>query len=298
MVLVVPEVVRRKAEAAGAQAWLAELPGTVAELAREWSLQVGPAYREGTEALVAPVTVDGTSVAVLKVPVPQPGVAHEVTALRLADGAGCPRLLRYDGPRGALLLERLGPALHTFGYPLERRQDVLLAAVRRLWRPATGHGLPTGAEKGRWLAEFVVTEWERLGRPCGERAVDHAVRCAENRTRAHDDERAVLVHGDAHRWNALRSRDGFALVDPDGLLAEPEYDVGVLTREDPERLPPDDPGRWARRLAARAGLHPVAILEWSVVERLSTGLVCTAVGQPPDGRQLLAVCDRVAAAGV
>jgi streptomycin 6-kinase len=55
---------------------------------------------------------------------------------------------------------------------------------------------------------------------------------------AHDDERAVLVHGDVHEWNALQAPGGgFKLVDPDGLVAEPEYDLGVLMRED--RGPPD-----------------------------------------------------------
>lgn len=31
---------------------------------------------------------------------------------------------------------------------------------------------------------------------------------------------AVLVHGDVHQWNALEAKQGFKLVDPDGLLAE------------------------------------------------------------------------------
>jgi streptomycin 6-kinase len=53
-----------------------------------------------------------------------------------------------------------------------------------------------------------------------------ALSCAELRVAAHDDERAVLVHGDVHEWNALQAPGGgFRLVDPDGLLAEPEYDL-------------------------------------------------------------------------
>jgi GNAT superfamily N-acetyltransferase len=34
-------------------------------------------------------------------------------------------------------------------------------------------------------------------------------------------------------WNALQSGDTFKLVDPDGLLTEADYDLGVLMREDP-----------------------------------------------------------------
>jgi streptomycin 6-kinase len=35
--------------------------------------------------------------------------------LRLTDGDGCVRLLRYDAARGALLLERLGRSLVQLG---------------------------------------------------------------------------------------------------------------------------------------------------------------------------------------
>jgi streptomycin 6-kinase len=38
--------------------------------------------------------------------------------------------------------------------------------------------------------------------------VCHALACAERRVAAHDDERAVLVHGDVHEWNALQAPGG------------------------------------------------------------------------------------------
>lgn len=105
-----------------------------------------------------------------------------------------------------------------------------------MWRPAPDYGFPTGAEKGHWLIDFITTSWQELNRPCSERAVDYALTCAGRRIAAHDDERAVLVHGDVHQWNALKADCGFKLVDPDGLLAEAEYDMGVLLREDPAEL--------------------------------------------------------------
>jgi streptomycin 6-kinase len=105
----------------------------------------------------------------------------------------------------------------------------------------------------------------------------------------------VLVHGDVHQWNALRRGDGFALVDPDGLLAEPEYDLGILMREDPVELTAGDPRDRARRLAARTGRDPVATWEWGVAERVSTGLLCLSIGLVPVGPQMLAAADRIAA---
>jgi streptomycin 6-kinase len=125
--------------------------------------------------------------------------------------------------------------------------------------------------------------------------VDYALGCAARRADAHDDERAVLVHGDVHQWNALEAGGGaFKLVDPDGLLAEAEYDMGILMREDPLELLTGDAGERARWLARRTGLDATAIWEWGAVERVSTGLLCTRIGLQPVGREMLAAADRLA----
>ena len=123
--------------------------------------------------------------------------------------------------------------------------------------------------------------------------VEHALACASRRREAHRDETAVLVHGDVHQWNALEAGGAFKLVDPDGLLAEPEYDLGIIMREDP--LDGDLRER-ARRLATLSGLDEGAIWEWGVVERVSTGLLGTRVGLQPVARQMLAAADALAAA--
>ena len=290
----VPAVVREKALAVGAAAWVDGLPELIRAIEEDWDISVGQPYRDSTEAFVAEATcTDGTQ-AVLKLLVPRDpdAAAHEATVLRVADGEGCPRLLAEDVSRGALLLERLGRSLYELALPLERRHEILLSAAARIWRPAPDCGLPTGAAKARWLAEFIPTMWEELDRPCSERAVEHALRCATQRGDAHRHETAVLVHGDVHQWNALEATGGFKLVDPDGLLAEAEYDLGIVMREDP--LDGDLRER-ARRLADRTGLDANAIWEWGVVERVSTGLLGTRVGLQPIARQMLATADQLAA---
>ena len=325
-----PETVRAKALIAGAEEWLAELPELVAELAGRWSLTVGSAFPDATEAFVAAATrADGTP-AVLKIMVPRrpppsspppppprhwvggnvapgydnspassPAVVdhahHEITVLRLAGGDGCARLLDADDDRGAMLVERLGPSLADLRRPPAERLDVLTAAARRIWRPIPDGLLPTAADKARWLDDFITRRWAELDRPCAERTVDHARQALRHRIRAYDPERAVLVHGDVHQWNALRAGDGFKLVDPDGLHAEPEYDLGVLMREDPAELMAGDPWDRARLLAARTGTDATAIWEWGVAERVSTGLVLTGVGLQPVARQMLAAADRISA---
>ena len=104
------------------------------------------------------------------------------------------------------------------------------------------------------------------------------------------------MHGDVQEWNTLVAKGGYKLVDPDGLLAEPEYDLGVIIREDPlELLSGGDPWRRAHWLATRTGLDPTAIWEWGVIERVSTGLVATQIGLQPIGRQMLEAADHLAA---
>lgn len=291
-----PAVVRNKAEASGATPWLEALGDLVAGLERDWSIRVGAAYQDATEAYVAHAALADGTPAVLKLMIPRPGehARREITVLRLAGGQGCVRLLRAEEARGALLLERLGRSLSELGLSLQDRLEILVASAERVWRPAADSGLPTGADQARKLAGFIAAAWPELGRPCSERAVDHALACAARRLAAHDDERAVLVHGDVHQWNALQDDIGFKLVDPDGLLAEAECDLGVLMREDPLELMDGDPRERSRWLARRCGLDETAIWEWGVIERVSTGLLATRIGLQPVGAQMLAAADHLA----
>ena len=290
------DVVYNKAVVAGALDWVMGLDALIHDLECEWSIEVGDSIPGGTEAFVAEAKFEDGTDAVLKLVIPrtQQAARHEIVALQLAAGEGCVELLRDDEDRGALLLERLGPSLYELGLPIYQRLEILCSAAERVWRPAPGCGLPSGAEKGLWLVDFITETWEDLDRPCSESVIEHALSCAQRRVAAHDDERAVLVHGDLHQWNALRSNNDFKLIDPDGLLAEAEYDLGVVMREDPEDLLFGDPFDRAQWLARRCGLNAEAIWEWGVVERVSTGLLCTQVNLQPIGSAMLKTAEFLA----
>jgi streptomycin 6-kinase len=66
-------------------------------------------------------------------------------------------------------------------------------------------------------------------------------------------------------------------------------------REDPVELIAGDPWDRAHWLAARTGLDAAAIFEWGVVERVSTGLLLTAIGLQPTAGQMLAAADAISA---
>jgi streptomycin 6-kinase len=78
-------------------------------------------------------------------------------------------------------------------------------------------------------------------------------------------------------------------------LAEPEYDLGVIMREDPVELMAGNPFDRASWLAAQTGLDADAIWEWGVVERVSTGLIATSIDLQPVGSEMLAAADAIAA---
>jgi streptomycin 6-kinase len=294
-VVEIPEVVRAKAMDAGAVRWLDGLPSLIAGLARDWRISIGRAYTGGTEAYVTEATrADGTP-AVLKLMIPRAGdhATHEIEVLRLAGGEGCVALLAADEERGAMLVERLGPSMYDLGLPFPQRLDILTRLAQAVWRPVSGVSLPDGAAKARWLEDFIGRHRASLD----HQVFAHAVACARRRAAAHDDARAVLVHGDVHQWNALQAGDGWKLVDPDGLLAEPEYDLGILMREDPVELMAGDPWDRAHQLAGRTGTDPVAIWEWGVVERVSTALIAKTIGLEPVGSQMMAAAEEIARRG-
>jgi streptomycin 6-kinase len=304
-----------RALGAAGHAWLAGLPGLLAGLEADWSVTVGARLDGGHAAYVGEaVTREGTPV-VLKAAIPPviDGItpfARELTALRLVGGDPYARLIRYDVPRRALLLERLGRPMASLGWPASRQVEALARTAARGWRPAPDDvGLPTGAEAARWLAGFICSAWEELGRPCPRAAVDLAVRCAADREAAFDQSRAVLVHGDVHAFNALRAPGpaGFLLVDPEGLISEPAHDLGVilvrgvqgwiggLTAHEP-RQACDIAVRRCRSVARLVGADPEAVWQWAFTELVSTGLFLLRLGHHEEAETLLAVAGKLAAA--
>ncbi len=285
----VPPVVINRAVELDQQDWLDRLPRLIAEIGEDWGLTIGRAYQNGTEAFVADADLANGDQAVLKLAIPRPGpqLRREIDVLDRAGGEGCAALYRHDLDRHALLIERLGPCLHELDVPVRDRHELLCAAAEALWRPAPGADLPSGADKAAWLIGFVRETWETLGQPVPRAVVDHAVGCAERRALAHRDDRSVLVHGDVHEWNLLRAGDGYKLIDPDGLVAEPEYDLGIIMREDPVDLLDQGARARAAWLAERCGLDEVAIWEWGIIERLSTAQLAIRLGLQPVGDEML-----------
>lgn len=298
----VPEFVRQKALKLGkeGEAWLAELPAVIAHLEARWSLTAGEALAGGTAAFVARAKTASGGEAVLKIALPDPLFHVQAQVIERARGRGYARLLEVDLDRHAILLEALGPSLEQLGMPAERQLEILSAMLKRAWEVAPWQEVTQAAAeaKARVLHELVSRLWEELGRPCSEKVLTQALRYAERRMNAAEPGRTVLVHGDPHPANALRvetpragAEPGFVFVDPDGFLAEPAYDLGVVLREWNSELLAGDAVTLARRychlLASHTGVEAQAIWEWGFLERVSSGLYALSFGAEELGRPFL-----------
>lgn len=303
--LKISEPVRQKLTIMGEEGaeWLTGSESLVQKISQEWQIAVESSLAGGSEAYVARArTLEGTEV-VLKIAMPEiqgnTVFANEITALKLADGRGYARLLRSDFQRRALLLEALGTPLSQLGYIPKTQMDIICRTMKEAWRPVpVDVGLPTGADMADWFLEFITDLWENLDQPCSRPAFDRALSFVQARREAFDPQKAVLVHGDAHNANTLRLLDGtqtsFKLIDPDGIVAEPAYDLGVLMREWLGELAADPLELGRERCAylhRLTGADTEAIWQWGFIQSVATGLLLVQIGQETEGRQMLTVAE-------
>ncbi|MBE3000343.1 phosphotransferase [Nocardiopsis sp. HNM0947] len=311
-----PDLVRQRATRLGAAgtAWLNGLEDLVAELEQRWAITVGPPLSGGSAAYVARARDAEGRDAVLKIDPPDPelGTFDRVHVLRTAGGRGYVRLLADDAEHRALLLEGLGGPLSRAGLSPERQMGVLCDVLAQAWQvPRPSAATREQAQrKAVELGALVSSLWEKQDRPCPERVVDLALDFAEQRRAGTALEGAVVVHGDPHPDNALRvpvpragARSGYVLVDPDGFLADPAYDLGVVLRGWCTELLSGSPADavvrargYCRLLASRSGLDATAIWQWGFVERVSSGLYLLELGAGELGRQYLDSAERLASA--
>jgi streptomycin 6-kinase len=297
-----PEAVRLKARSLGStgERWVATLGETVDNLARQWQFVPRDILSGGSESLIVVVDLEDDSSAVLKVGLPgMCDCRREAQVLRLANGTGYPRLMEHDEGYNALLLERLGASLADSNLAVSQQIEVLCQTLQEAWMPLdSSQGLMTGGEKARWLADFIELAWQDLGNPCADITKELALAFASEREAAFHPNQSVLVHGDAHAHNTLRACDGkgkYKFVDPDGLFAEPAYDLAIPMRTwNDELLEGDAVTRGqarCRTLARLTSIEERAIWQWGLMERVATGLLLLQLGMTQLGVQTLAVAD-------
>lgn len=185
------------------------LTPVAAEVAHEWDVELGPAFELARFSFAAPAG-DG---AVLKVTPPEDDEAdEEPDALELWGGSGAVRLLRRDGRRRAMLIERAWPGTDLADHGEEEALAIAVDVGYRLWRPA--------AEPFRWIGDHVPRWLDNAERDGHELAP-----LARTLYQSLDVGGGTLVHGDLHHHNLLSHGERYVAIDPKPMLGEPEYDV-------------------------------------------------------------------------
>ena len=216
------------------RAWLDRLPALLAEVTAGWELALGEPYELSYNHVTRATREDGTAAVLKLFPPAHEGIRTEPTALRLAGGDGMVRLLAEDPARGALLLERAEP-----GEPLTRlaaadddaATRVAAEVGLRLHRPVPPELTSVFPTVEGWAAEAVRKLRDRYAGGTGPLPVDVVGRGErEHAELVASSAPPVLLHGDLHHDNVLRSGRGWLAIDPHGVLGEPAYEVGPLLR--------------------------------------------------------------------
>ncbi len=276
--LPLPPALVASARREGRTGWLATLPGTVARLARAWSLVVdAPFVPGGQTAWVAPVRDRTGAEWVLKVAWRHAESEHEVDGLRAWDGHGAVRVCGVERTADtiALLLERCGPGTPLAVRPEPEQDEVVAGLLRRLWllpTPPASPFRPLRDMADQWAAEL---EEKVAARPD---LVDPGLArdgMALFRALPADADRAVLLVTDLHAGNVLAAqREPWLVIDPKPYVGDPAYDAVQHLLNCTERLHADPTGL-ADRMAGLLDLDAVRLRRW-----LFARCVLEAVGDP------------------
>ncbi|HEV2905594.1 MAG TPA: aminoglycoside phosphotransferase family protein [Pyrinomonadaceae bacterium] len=249
----------------------------VQQLARDWRLLIQGSFETET-SVVSFVTRDNQSL-VLKVIKQENDEWRAGEVLNAFAANGVPQVFEHTG--GAMLLERLQPGNSLADLSLaggdEEATEILAGVIGRMSPLATPDGCPKVEDWGKGFERYLATGDGRVPR----RSVDAAQRvfaelCAsQSRTR--------LLHGDLHHYNVLfDSQRGWLAIDPKGVIAEVEYEIGAILRNPFERpdlfLSRSTIERRIEQLTASLNLNRERVMGWAFAQA-----VLSAIWQIEDG---------------
>ncbi|WP_306321393.1 MULTISPECIES: aminoglycoside phosphotransferase family protein [unclassified Streptomyces] len=220
------------------RAFVAALPARVEEFFERWELVPDGPLMHGMAALVVPVVCGDGRPAAVKFQVLDEETEGEPVALRVWDGDGAVRLLRYDDKTGTMLLERADGGRMLSGMTDSRKAVLVIA---ELLARLTAGPAPEGVRRlsdiaGRMLAD-TPDALRRLPDPA-ERAL--IADCAAAVREVVDEPGDRLLHWDLHFENVLAAeREPWLAIDPKPLAGDPGFDLwpALNNRYEPDETP-------------------------------------------------------------
>ena len=249
----------------------------LADRARAWGVTID-ATTETQSSLIAYGSARGEPV-VLKV-VKRPGDEWRAGGILAAfNGKGAVRVHQHAG--GATLLERAIPgdslaALSAAGRD-DEATDILAATIDAMSAGAAGATAPSAEDWGRSFGAYEASGDTRIPRQLVVEAGGIFARLCASQTKAR------LLHGDLQHYNVVRDhRRGWLAIDPKGVVAEAEYEIGAVLRNPFEQpalfLDQSTIERRVGRFASSLALDAERILAWGFAQA-----VLSAVWDVEDG---------------
>jgi streptomycin 6-kinase len=200
-------------------AWIASLPGLIANILDRWTLRLDGPARHGMASLVLPVVcADGTTAALKLQPLDEEN-AGEPIGLRARDGDGAVGLLDQDPATGAMLLERPNATRPLSALPDGPALQILAELLARLVAVPAPHGLRGLADIAAAMLDQVPRAVPMLRAPAEQRLVQS---CASAVTELISEAGDRLLHWDLHYDNILAGRrQPWLAIDPKPLAGPP-----------------------------------------------------------------------------
>ena len=217
--------------------WLDSFPGLLEEAIRRWDLTDIQLVNNLSYNFVAFAHrfpspfgrgAGGEGEVILKLGVPQKELSSEIAALRFYDGHGACYLLDADADKGMLLLERLQPGVMLSTLADDEQATRIAADVMmQLWQPAPANR-DDFIQLQNWFDGFKRLRKRYNGKTglMPERMVETAETLSQELLAENKNE--VLLHGDFHHFNVLKSERGWLVIDPKGVIGPKGYEVGPL----------------------------------------------------------------------
>jgi streptomycin 6-kinase len=241
----------------------------VAAVVDRWRVQLEERFPEtpGTPGnfVAAARRADGTP-CVLKISPLLKESRSEIAALATWRGEGAARLLESEPELGGMLLERIEPGTMLARMPGpddDNATRIACGLLRRLWRsPELANGL---IPLESWCAAYDRNR-QVLSRGVAGFPAELFQRADALRAELlASTDRRVVLHGDLHHFNILRSdRSGWLAIDPKGLVGDRAFDVSQFLLN-PRPVPARVNRRRLDLFCIELDLDPQRTRQWCLV---------------------------------
>ncbi|MDR0968089.1 MAG: phosphotransferase [Holosporaceae bacterium] len=263
------------------QKWLNNLNKIVLNLAKVWTLTNLKPFDNLTFNYVLSGFQNKTPI-VLKVGIRDENLRKEAQALKFFENVGAIELI--DSAKDALLLRRAIPG-NSLAERFPDNEDKSIQIAADVIKKLRSVG---GVYDGFFTIEDLLSDlYKEWGIP--SRYIRKARRIANSLQKT--TTRRLLVHGDLHHDNIVKDGDGWKIIDPTGVVADPAYEIAsfmfnpidkIWKREDFVAIIQNRIEKFSKLL----NIDPNRILQWTYVKSVLCWIWCSET--PNNDRSVLA----------